>query len=145
MTKEVEIAATNGANAAIALGLAPIETIDSFITACATYNIDSMLDMMNVEYPVGTLRKLKKLPNVVMLHRGVDEEKFNKEKMLPLHEIRRTKGTYNLMISVAGGDTIREVQRAIFNDANIVVVWKEFYQKTSDTATLAKEFLQEIE
>jgi 3-keto-L-gulonate-6-phosphate decarboxylase len=143
--KEVEIASRNGASAAIALGLAPIETIDSFIASCVAHNIDSMIDMMNVEYPVGTLRKLKKLPNVVMLHRGVDEEKFNKEKMLPLHEIRRIKGAYDVMISVAGGDTIREVQRAIFNDANIVVVWKEFYQKTSDTAALAKGFLQEIE
>lgn len=143
--REVEIAANNGASAAIALGLAPIETLDSFIASCSAHNIDSMIDMMNVDYPVGTLRKLKKLPDVVMLHRGVDEEKFNKEKMLPLHEIRRIKGAYNLMISVAGGDTIREVQRAIFNDADIVVVWKEFFQSTADTAKLAKEFVQEIE
>lgn len=142
---EAEMAAKGGASAAIALGLAPIETIDSFIATCAEYNMDSMIDMMNVEYPIGILRKLKKLPNVVMLHRGVDEEKFNKEKMLPLHEIRRIKGAYNLMISIAGGDTIREVQHAIFNDADIVVVWKEFYQKTSDTADLAKQFLAEIE
>ncbi|MBU4338759.1 hypothetical protein KKB43_06880 [Patescibacteria group bacterium] len=142
--KEVEIAAKNGASAAIALGIAPIETIDSFIASCSAFNIDSMIDMMNVEYPVATLRKLKKLPDVVILHRGVDEEKFNKEKMIPLHEIRRVKGAYNLMISIAGGDTIREVQRAIFNDADIVVVWKEFYQSTADTAKLANDFLQEI-
>lgn len=142
--REAEIAARNGASAAIALGLAPIETINSFITACAEQNIDSMIDMMNVEYPLGILRKLKKLPDVVIVHRGVDEEKFNREKMIPLHEIRRIKGAYNIMVSVAGGDTIREVQRAIFNDADIVVVWKEFYQKTADTAELAKEFLKEI-
>jgi 3-keto-L-gulonate-6-phosphate decarboxylase len=48
------------------------------------------------------------------------------------------------MISVAGGDTIREVQRAIFNDADIVVVWKEFYRSTENTANLAREFLKEI-
>lgn len=143
--QEVEIAAKNGANAAVCLGEAPTETIDSFIKACETYRIDSMLDMMNIEYPVGTIRKLKKLPDVVMLHRGVDEEKFNKEKMLPLYEIRRIKGAYNMMISIAGGDTIREVQRAIFNDADIVVIWKEFYQSTADTTALAKEFLEEIE
>lgn len=142
--KEVEIAAKNGASAAICLGEAPIETIDAFIKACEACRVDSMIDMMNIEYPLGTLRKLKKLPDVVMLHRGVDEEKFNKEKMIPLHEIRRIKGSYNLMISIAGGDTIREVQRAIFNDADIVVVWKEFYQSAADTAELAKEFLKEI-
>jgi 3-keto-L-gulonate-6-phosphate decarboxylase len=142
--REAEIAARNGASAAVALGLAPIETIDSFISSCDSYDIDSMVDMMNVEYPLAILRKLKKIPDVVILHRGVDEEKFNKEKMIPLHEIRRVKGAYNMMISVAGGDTIREVQRAIFNDADIVVVWKEFYQKTADTAALAKKFLEEI-
>ena len=142
--REAEIAARHGASAAICLGLAPIETINSFIASCAAYNIDSMLDMMNVEYPVGILRQLKKQPDVVIVHRGVDEEKFNREKMIPLHEIRRIKGAHNIMISVAGGDTVREVQRAIFNDADIVIVWKEFYQSSADTAALAKEFLKEI-
>lgn len=142
--REAEIAAKNGASAAICLGLAPIETIDSFIASCQSYNIDSMIDMMNVEFPLGILRKLKKLPDVVIVHRGVDEEKFNREKMIPLHEIRRIKGAYDVMLSVAGGDTIREVQRAIFNDADIVVVWKEFYQSTTYTAKLAEEFLKEV-
>jgi thiamine monophosphate synthase len=45
---------------------------------------------------------------------------------------------------VAGGDTIDEVQRAIFNGADIVVVWKAFYQRTAETAKLAEEFLKEI-
>lgn len=142
--REAEIAARSGASAAICLGLAPIETINSFIASCTAFNIDSMIDMMNVEYPLGILRQLKKQPDVVIVHRGVDEEKFNKEKMLPLHEIRRIKGAYDVMLSVAGGDTVREVQRAIFNDADIVIVWKEFYQSSADTAALAKEFLQEI-
>lgn len=142
--REAEIAAKNGAGAAICLGQAPIETIDSFIKACAAYGIDSMIDMMNIDFPLGILRKLKKLPDVVIVHRGVDEEKFNREKMIPFHEIHRIKGNYDIIISVAGGDTIREIQRAIFNDADIVVVWKEFYQKTADTADLAKEFLKTI-
>lgn len=142
--REAEIAAEAGASAAICLGLAPIETIDSFIASCSSHGIDSMIDMMNVEYPLGILRKLKKVPDVVIVHRGVDEEKFNKEKMIPLHEIHRIKGAYDIMLSIAGGDTIREVQRAIFNDADIVVVWKEFYQSNSETAKLAREFLKEI-
>lgn len=142
--REAEIAAKNGASAAICLGEAPTETINSFISACESYSIDSMVDMMNVEYPLGILRKLKKVPDVVIVHRGVDEEKFNKEKTIPLHEIHRVKGAYDIMISIAGGDTIREVQRAIFNDADIVVVWKEFYQSADDTANLAEEFLKQI-
>jgi len=48
------------------------------------------------------------------------------------------------MIAIAGGDTFRDVQRAIFNDADIVVVWKSFYKSTSETAELAEQFLREI-
>jgi len=103
-----------------------------------------MIDMMNVDYPLSVLRALKKIPPVVILHRGVDEEKFNREKMIPLHEIRRIKGAYDIMISIAGGDTIREVQRSIFNDADIVVIWKSVYQSTAETADLIDGFLKEI-
>ena len=141
---EVKIAAQAGADAAIALGHAPIESLDAFINECEQRGLDSMIDMMNVEYPLLVLRKLKKIPRVVILHRGVDEERFNKEKQLPLYEIRRIKSNYNILISIAGGDTIREVQRAIFNDADIVVVWKSFFQSTKDTAKLAEQFLKEI-
>lgn len=141
---EVEMAARAGASAAIALGHAPIETLNSFMTACAKYNIDAMIDMMNVEFPLSVLRALKKVPSVVILHRGVDEEQFNKEKQIPLHEIRRIKGNYDIMISIAGGDTLREAQRSIFNDADIVVIWRSVYQSTADTAELVNGFLKEI-
>ena len=141
---EVEIAARAGADAAIALGYAPIESLNAFIQKCEELGLDAMIDMMNVEYPLSILRQLKKLPQVVILHRGVDEEKFNKEKQIPLHEIRRIKGNYNILIAIAGGDTLKEVQRAIFNNADIVIVWKSFFQSTSDTAKLAEEFLKEI-
>ena len=141
---EVEIAARGGASAAIALGHAPIETLNSFIAACEANGLDSMIDMMNVEFPLATLRALKKIPPVVIVHRGVDEERDNREKQIPLHEIRRIKGNYNIMISIAGGDTLREVQRAVFNDADIVVVWKSVYQQTEQTVELINGFLKEI-
>ena len=141
---EVEMAVGAGASAAIALGMAPIETLDRFIEACEVQGIDAMIDMMNVEYPLAVLDKLKKIPPVIILHRGVDEEAVNKEKQLPLHEIRRIKGRYNVMISIAGGDTVREVQRAIFNDADIVVIWKSVYESSKETTDLIEGFLREI-
>ncbi len=142
--REVEMMANAGANAATCLGVAPIETIDRFIEECQKFNIDSMVDMMNVESALAVLKKLKKLPDVVMLHRGVDETEFSKEKQIPYYQIKQIKGNYNVLVAVAGGDTIREVQRAIFNDADIVVVWKNFYQPSAETAQLAKSFLKEI-
>jgi bifunctional enzyme Fae/Hps len=141
---EVLIASYEGADAVTASGHAPIETLNSFIQNCKELGLDSMIDMMNVENPVIVLKTLKRPPDVVILHRGVDETEFNKDKQLPLHEIRRIKGSMNVLIAVAGGDSIREVQRAIFNDADIVIVWKEFYHSTEKTSELAKEFLRQI-
>jgi len=79
-----------------------------------------------------------------MLHRGVDETEFSKEKQIPYYQIKQIKGNYGVLVAVAGGDTIREVQRATFNDADIVVVWKNFYQASAETAQLAESFLKEI-
>lgn len=141
---EVTLAKNAGASAVICLGQAPIETVNNFIETCKKVGLDSMIDMMNIENPIGMLRKLKTRPDVVLLHRGVDEEKFNKNKPIPYININKVLSSYNVLISIAGGDTIREVQRAIFNSANIVVVWKEFYRSTSDTGKLAQEFLREI-
>lgn len=141
---EVQIAKTGGASAATALGAAPIETMNYFIASCQDLGLDSMIDMIGVEQPFKILRKLKNLPNVVILHRGVDEETFDKNKPIPYLQINKIRSSFNTLISIAGGDTIREVQRAIFNDANIVVVWKNFYNPASNTNQLAEEFLREI-
>jgi len=141
---EVKMAAEAGADAAVALGIAPIETLDSFVEECEKAGIDAMIDMMNVEFPLSVLRQLKKVPPVVILHRGVDEERFNRQKMIPLHEIRRIKGSYNIMIAIAGGDTLREVQSSIFNDADIVVVWKQVFQKNTETKEIINGFLKQI-
>lgn len=141
---EVAMAARAGARAAIALGIAPTETLNTFIESCEAHGLDAMIDMMNVEYPLAILQKLRTIPPIVILHRGVDEEALNKEKQIPLHEIRRIKGMYDIQISVAGGDTIREVQRAVFNDADIVVIWKSVYTRTNETIKLVDGFLTEM-
>lgn len=137
-------AVTGSANAATVLGVAPVETINLFIEECKKRRIDSMVDMMNVANPLAILKKLDCPPNAVILHRGVDETEFSREKQIPYYQIKQIKGNYDILVAVAGGDTIREIQRAFFNDADIVVVWKNFYQATEDTARLAQDFLKEI-
>ncbi len=142
--REVEISKNAGASAATVLGNAPLETINAFIKHCQELGVESMIDMMNVEYPLGILRGLRELPNVVILHRGVDEQDYNKEKQIPYYEIQRIKSQYDIMIAVAGGDTITEVQTAIFNDVDIVVLWRDFYQSSEETIKLTGQFLKEI-
>jgi bifunctional enzyme Fae/Hps len=141
---EAMLARQAGASGVIALGQAPVETLNSFISSCEKLEIDSMVDMMNVDQPIKILRKLKKQPRVVILHRGVDEETFNKDIPIPYLHINKIRSSYDVMISIGGGDTIREVQRAVFNGANIVLVWKEFYHPTDQTGQLAEEFLKAV-
>jgi bifunctional enzyme Fae/Hps len=142
---EVRAAAQAGASAATCLGLAPIETISQFIQECNSAGIDSMVDMMNVEFPFEVLKNLRVLPNVVILHRGVDEKEQNREKQIPHHLISRIKGTYNkVLVSIAGGETPREMTRTFFNNADIAVIWKSFYDNPENTANLANEFLKLI-
>lgn len=142
--RDVRMVAKSGAQAATCLGVAPVETIDKFVEECEKSGIDSMVDMMNVADSVSVLKQLKKPPAVVMLHRGVDETELSGEKQIPFYQINQIKDNFDVLVSVAGGDTIDEVQRAILNGADIVVVWKEFYQSTAKTTKLAEEFLKEI-
>ena len=140
---EVQAAANAGAAAATCLGLAPIETINDFIKTCRSCQIDSMVDMLNVEFPFEVLQKLPNKPDVVVLHQGVDE-KLNKEKKLPLYNISRIKGAYNSLISVAGCETVREVNSAFFNGADIAVVWRNFYEEPDNAPKIANDFLSTI-
>jgi len=141
---EVEAAAAAGASAATCLGLAPVETINEFIKRCNNVGLDAMVDMMNVEFPFEVLQKLQPLPEMVVLHRGADEGQLNRAKMLPHHLINRIKGTYPTFISMAGGETIREVRRSYFNNADIVVIWRMIYEQPEQTAELAQQFLQTV-
>jgi len=142
--REAEMLAAAGANATTVLGVAPIETIDRFIFACEKNRLDAMVDMMNVADPLAVLKRLKKAPAVVILHRGVDETEFSQEKTLPYYQIKQIKGNFKTLIAIAGGDTIKEVQQAIFNDADIAVIWKSVYKASDQTAALIRAFLRGI-
>ena len=142
-SREVKAISEAGASAATCLGLAPTETINEFIGECEKAKIDSMIDMMNIKFPFEILQKLKKLPNVIVLHRGVDENEKNREKQIPYDQIHRIKGTYeNILISVAGGETSRDIIRTFFNDSDIAIIWRSFYEEPENTASLAQEFLK---
>lgn len=118
---EVDMAAQAGAKAVTALGLAPVETLRLFVERCKQYGILSMIDMLGVEEPLQVLRPLYTQPDVVVIHRGRDEES-NGNKMIRYRQINRIRSKYDVFISAAGGVDLREARSAVFNGANIVVV-----------------------
>lgn len=147
---EVDMVAQAGARAITALGLAPVETLRLFIERCKQYGILSMIDMLGVEDPLQVLRPLYTQPDVVVIHRGRDEES-NHTKMIRYRHINRIRSKYDVLISAAGGVDLKESRSAVFNGANIVVVnvvkpddpWGGITMNEDITAITAK-FLETI-
>lgn len=149
--EEVQMAHQAGANAVTALGSAPTATLDRFIAACLHHKALAMLDMLGVDDPMMVLRPLKLPPDVVILHRGRDEEQI-RGKTIEYRHVARIRSKYDVIISAAGGVDLREARSAIFNGANIVVVnlvrpesgWQGI-SIAGDVGALAKEFLATVE
>ncbi|MBI5553741.1 MAG: hypothetical protein HY917_03290 [Candidatus Diapherotrites archaeon] len=140
-----------GANAATVLGAAPPETVRLFIKTCKEQGIYSMVDMLNVEDPLDSLRKIQEAPDVVILHKGRDEEKtFG--KIIQFRHVKRIRSKFDSLISVAGGMYLKEAQSAVFNGANVVVInvvnpddpWTGI-KSNERIAEIARKFLESIE
>jgi len=148
---EVEIAHDAGASAATVLGSATTETINLFIKKCKEIGLDSMIDMIGVEEPLRVLLKLERPPNVVVLHKGRDEE-TTRGKVIKYKHINKIRSKYSVLISAAGGVDLKEARSAIFNGANIVVAnivsaedpWTGI-RMDEDIANIAEQFLKTIE
>ena len=107
----------------------------------------AMIDMIGVDEPLSILRKLREQPDVVILHRGRDEE-GTKGKTIPYKHINKIRSKYDVMIAAAGGVDLREAESAVFNGAHIVIVnvvaindpWTGI-QENEDIVTVAGKFL----
>jgi 3-keto-L-gulonate-6-phosphate decarboxylase len=148
---EVDMAREGGATAATVLGSSPSEALDLFIARCDQLNMISMIDMLGVQDPLRVLMRMKHPPDVVVLHRGRDEE-GTRGKLIQYRHVNRVRSKFSVLISAAGGVDIKEARSAIFNGANIVVVnlvrpsdvWTGI-PTDGDVGAMAKEFLATIE
>ncbi|MCD4673544.1 MAG: hypothetical protein K8R77_12845 [Anaerolineaceae bacterium] len=148
---EVDMVRQFGATAITALGNAPEETLNLFINRCQQLGVISMIDMLGVDDPLAVLRPLATPPDVIVLHRGRDEES-NRRKLINYRHISRVRSKYDIVISAAGGVDLKEARSAIFNGANMVVAnlvspghaWTGI-STTSDVAGMARQFLETIE
>lgn len=142
-TGEVEMARAAGASAVTALGSSPTETLDLFIAHCANLGMLSLIDMLGVRDPLAVARPLRRPPDVVILHRGRDEES-TRGKMIQYRHINRLRSKYDVFIAAAGGIDLKESRSAIFNGAGLVVVnlvrpgdgWKGISTKDDVTQTV---------
>jgi bifunctional enzyme Fae/Hps len=119
--REVHQAHAAGAFAVTALGSAPSETLNLFVQACEQRDVYSVIDMLGVAEPLKVLLRLKRPPDIVMLHKGRDEES-TRGKLIQYKHINKIRSKFNVLIAVGGGIGLPDVRSAVFNGANIVVV-----------------------
>ncbi|UYN91180.1 MAG: orotidine 5'-phosphate decarboxylase [Anaerolineales bacterium] len=148
---EVDMVREAGADAITVLGNAPTETLDLFAKQCDERGLISMVDLLGVGDPLAVLRPLRHVPDVVVLHKGRDEEK-TRGKVIEYRHVNRIRSKYDVSIAAAGGVDLDQARSAIFNGANIVVVnlvnpgdpWQGI-STSEDIGAMARKFLETIE
>ena len=148
---EVDMARSSGADAVTVLGESPTETLDLFVASCEKLEMISMVDMLGVHDPLKALLPMEHRPDVIILHKGRDEE-TTRGKQIQYRHVNRIRSKFDASISAAGGVGLREARSAIFNGANIVVVnlvrpgdpWVGI-STDEDIAGIARKFLETIE
>ncbi|MBS7633442.1 bifunctional 5,6,7,8-tetrahydromethanopterin hydro-lyase/3-hexulose-6-phosphate synthase, partial [Candidatus Bathyarchaeota archaeon] len=119
---EVDLAYEETADAVVASGLAPAETLDAFVHEGKRLGIYAWIDMLNVDDPIRKLKSLKEFPDVVILHRGIDQETGREHGLEAIREIRQTFKDKRFLIAVAGGITPETAKEALVKGADIIIV-----------------------
>jgi bifunctional enzyme Fae/Hps len=134
---EVRMAFESTANAVAISGVAPKSTILKGIHECQKCGIMSYLDMMNVENPINLYNSLKLKPDVVILHRGIDEETFGVKK-----EFGIGREDIDTILAIAGGVNPENVDELIKN-YDILIVGRAI-TKSRDPGRVARMFVNRL-
>jgi bifunctional enzyme Fae/Hps len=138
---EVDLAFDETADAVIAAGLAPIETLDAFIYEAKRLGIYAAVDMLNVKEPIKKLEKLKTFPDIVILHRGIDQETGRTLGLETIPKLRQTFKDKRFLVAVAGGIVPETAQEALKKGAEILVVGR-YVTQSKDIERAVRELLK---
>jgi bifunctional enzyme Fae/Hps len=138
---EVDLAFEETADAVVAAGVASKETLDGFIYEAKKLGIYAIVDMMNVETHIQKLQSLKEMPDVVILHRGIDMETGRTLGLERIEEIKHAFVDQKFLVAVAGGIVPKTAAEALEKGADIVVVGR-YVTQSKDVKRAAREFLE---
>jgi bifunctional enzyme Fae/Hps len=137
---EVRLAADSTADAVVISGLAPKKTLELSINEARKTGIYSIVDMLNVSDPLAVLKELSVLPDVVELHRAIDNENSS-HSWQNIAEIKTlAKPGRKLLVAVAGGIRVDTVSQALDAGADVIVVGRAI-TRSKDIRDLAEQFL----
>ncbi len=137
---EVDLAYEETADAVVAAGLAPVETLNAFVHEAQRLGIYAVIDMLNVEAPVQKLETLKEFPDVIVLHRGIDQETGRALGLEHIQELRRTFKDKRFLIAVAGGIVPTTAKEALENGADIIIVGR-YITQSKDVERAVRDLL----
>jgi bifunctional enzyme Fae/Hps len=140
---EVDVAFEETADAAVASGLASKETVDKFIYEAKRLGVYSIVDMMEVSNPLHLLESYEQLPDVVIIHRGIDAEKGGGQRWNLVGEIKRAFKERKILVAVAGGVEPSTLKSALDAQADIVVVGR-YITQSRDVNRAARDFLDQL-
>jgi len=138
---EVDLAYDETADAVIAAGLAPEETLEAFIHEAKRFGIYAAVDMLNVEDPIKKLKALKEFPDIIIIHRGIDQETGMTVGLNLIEELRKTFSDKRFLIAVAGGIVPETAKEALEKGADIIVVGR-YVTQSKDIERAVRDFLE---
>jgi len=138
---EVDIAYEDTADAVVAAGLAPPETLDAFVHEAKRLGIYGVVNMLNVDDPVGKLRQLKEFPDMVILHRGIDQETGRSSGLERIQLLRQTFQGKKFLIAVAGGIVPETAKEALEKGADVLIVGR-YVTQSKDIERAVRDFLE---
>lgn len=144
---EVRLAADSTADAVVISGLAPKKTLELSINEARKTGIYSIIDMLNVGDPLAVLKDLAVLPDVIELHRAIDNENSS-HAWQNIPKIKAlAKPDRKLLVAVAGGIRVDTVGQALAAGADVIVVGRAITRSKDirDTAELFLAGLKQTE
>jgi bifunctional enzyme Fae/Hps len=138
---EADIAYEDTADAVVAAGLAPPETLNAFVHEAKRLGIYAVIDMLNVEDVLEKLKSLKDLPDIVILHRGIDQESGRTCGLERIQMIRKAFLGKKFLIAVAGGIVPETAKEALAQGADILIVGR-YITQSKDIERAARDFLE---
>ncbi len=138
---EVDIAYEDTADAVVASGLAAPETLDAFVHEAKRLGIYGVVDMMNVDDVLGKLKSMKNFPDIVILHRGIDQETGRSCGLERIQLIRQAFPGKKFLIAVAGGIVPETAKEALEQGADILIVGR-YVTQSKDVERAVRDFLE---
>jgi bifunctional enzyme Fae/Hps len=138
---EVDIAYEDTADAVVAAGLAPPETLDATVSEARRLGIYAVIDMLNVEDVLGKLKSIKEFPDIVILHRGIDQETGRSSGLERIKIIRQAFPNKKFLIAVAGGIVPETAKEALEQGADILIVGR-YVTQSKDIERSVRDFLE---